>query len=115
MAITGGGTGRLLIAANRLPVTARLHDGAVDLIDAAVVAHRDHAMPGITVAIGDDRTDEDLFRALPKGSITIAVGRALTAAHYVVPSHRFVRRLLRGMVSDAAAAAVPLATGESAA
>jgi trehalose 6-phosphate synthase/phosphatase len=84
-------------------------------ISKAVVAHRDHATPGITVAIGDDRTDEDLFRALPKGSLTIAVGQALNGAQYVVPGHRAVRRLLRGLVSDAAAAAVPPASGESAA
>jgi trehalose-phosphatase len=53
-------------------------------ISKAVVAHEDPTERArrITVAFGDDRTDEDLFRALPDTSITVAgelfTGRCLT-------------------------------------
>jgi trehalose 6-phosphate synthase/phosphatase len=48
----------------------------------------------LTVAFGDDRTDEDLFRALPETSITVAVGRSQSRARYQVKDHRAVRKLL---------------------
>jgi trehalose 6-phosphate synthase/phosphatase len=53
------------------------------------------------VAFGDDETDEDMFRALPPGSLSIAVGRAATAARYVVDDYRAVRRLLQSLLADA--------------
>ena len=34
----------------------------------------------VIVAIGDDRTDEELFRALSPSSLTVAVGRPWTSA-----------------------------------
>jgi trehalose 6-phosphate synthase/phosphatase len=37
-----------------------------------------------TVAFGDDRTDEDLFRALPDTSVTVAVGCWVPGARYQV-------------------------------
>jgi trehalose 6-phosphate synthase/phosphatase len=46
------------------------------------------------LAIGDDRTDEDLFGALPDTSITIAVGTGRTQAKYFVDDYRAVRGLL---------------------
>jgi trehalose 6-phosphate synthase/phosphatase len=52
----------------------------------------------VLVAIGDDRTDEDLFRALPAGAISIAVGRASAAARFHVDHHVSVRRLLSALV-----------------
>jgi trehalose 6-phosphate synthase/phosphatase len=73
-------------------------------VSKAVVA-RNHHRPGehcLTVAIGDDRSDEDLFRALPKGSLTVAVGQALNGAQYVIPSYRTVRRLLSGLLPEPA-------------
>jgi trehalose 6-phosphate synthase/phosphatase len=54
----------------------------------------------ITVAFGDDRTDEDLFGALPESSITIAVGERLIGARYRVADHCAVRRILRTLLSD---------------
>jgi trehalose 6-phosphate synthase/phosphatase len=47
------------------------------------------------LAIGDDRTDEDLFRALPATACSVRVGPAQTVARYYLDSHKAVRRLLR--------------------
>ncbi len=51
------------------------------------------------VAIGDDRTDEDLFAALSGRGLTIRVGRASrrTAAGSRLPSPRAVGRFLSGL------------------
>lgn len=42
------------------------------------------------LAIGDDRTDEDLFRVLPEKSHTIKVGTAISLAKYNLKSQKFV-------------------------
>lgn len=47
------------------------------------------------LAIGDDGTDEDLFRALPPSAYSVRVGLAHTAARYHLGSHKAVRRMLR--------------------
>ncbi len=47
------------------------------------------------LAIGDDWTDEDLFRALPPAAFSVRVGVASTAARYFLGNHTAVRRLLR--------------------
>jgi trehalose 6-phosphate synthase/phosphatase len=47
------------------------------------------------LAIGDDWTDEDLFRALPQTAYSVRVGLANTAARYYLSSHTAVRRVLR--------------------
>jgi trehalose 6-phosphate synthase/phosphatase len=49
------------------------------------------------LAIGDDRTDEDLFEALPASSIKVAVGVHRPGAVYVLPDYRAVRELLRSL------------------
>lgn len=46
------------------------------------------------LAIGDDTTDEDMFKALPPESITIKVGSNMSAAHYCQASFIEVRSLL---------------------
>lgn len=64
----------------------------------ALVAHRvqaEAAPADCLVAIGDDRTDEDLFRALPSSSATVAVGNGPTCAKYRVADYRSVRNILR--------------------
>jgi trehalose 6-phosphate synthase/phosphatase len=48
------------------------------------------------MAIGDDKTDEDMFKALPE-AITIKVGNESTAAAYSQPSYREVNLLLKGI------------------
>lgn len=50
------------------------------------------------VAIGDDRTDEDMFRALPASAISIAVGVKPSCARFRVAGVDDVRALLRQLV-----------------
>jgi trehalose 6-phosphate synthase/phosphatase len=68
-------------------------------ISKAVVAQcEEPAAARIAVAFGDDRTDVDLFNALPPGSVTVAVGDTLRVGRFRVGSFRDVRRLLRTLV-----------------
>lgn len=67
-------------------------------ISKALVAQRilpARAGPAAIIAIGDDRTDEDLFASLPKESLTIAVGLGRSRARYRLPDHHAVREILR--------------------
>ena len=57
--------------------------------------------PAPTIAaMGDDRTDEDLFMALPPDGIAIAVGFRETIARYRVASPRAARELLERIVGE---------------
>jgi trehalose 6-phosphate synthase/phosphatase len=49
------------------------------------------------LGIGDDWTDEDMFRALPESAFSVRVGLATTSARYYLSSHAAVRRTLREM------------------
>ena len=51
--------------------------------------------PEFILGVGDDWTDEDLFRALPPAAFSVRVGMAATAALYCLPNHTAVRRVLR--------------------
>ncbi len=51
------------------------------------------------LAIGDDYTDEDMFKALPKSAYTIKVGLGETAAKYFLASSEDVLGLLNQMTS----------------
>jgi len=51
------------------------------------------------VAMGDDRTDEECFAALPGEGVAIGVGYRPTAARYCVPTPRAARALL-AMIAD---------------
>jgi trehalose 6-phosphate synthase/phosphatase len=51
--------------------------------------------PEFILGIGDDWTDEDLFRALPPTAFSVRVGMANTAALYYLGNHTAVRRVLR--------------------
>ena len=51
--------------------------------------------PDFILGIGDDWTDEDLFRALPPTAFSVRVGVANTAARYYLVNHTAVRRMLR--------------------
>jgi trehalose 6-phosphate synthase/phosphatase len=57
--------------------------------------------PEFIMAIGDDWTDEDLFRSLPPSAFTVRVGLAATAARYYLASHTAVRRMLRSLAEGA--------------
>jgi trehalose 6-phosphate synthase/phosphatase len=72
-------------------------------VSKALVRHRILSKGGVfptVVAIGDDRTDEDLFQALPEVSVTIAVGSGPTHARYRLPDHLAVRRLLEELLEE---------------
>ncbi len=61
------------------------------------------APPGTRfLALGDDRTDEDLFAALPVSGIAVHVGRSRSSAPYRVESVREARSLLRRLLADPA-------------
>ncbi len=56
--------------------------------------------PGtLVVAIGDDRTDEDLFAALPEGGLAIHAGGRETRAGYRVNGPAEVRQLLSALLA----------------
>ena len=50
------------------------------------------------LAVGDDRTDEDLFGSLPRSAWTIRVGPGPTTARFRLRDPREVRHLLRALV-----------------
>ncbi|MGE3470045.1 MAG: bifunctional alpha,alpha-trehalose-phosphate synthase (UDP-forming)/trehalose-phosphatase [Vicinamibacterales bacterium] len=52
------------------------------------------------LAFGDDRTDDDLFRALPASVVTVAVGTPSEHARFSVRSPAAVRTALRSFVTD---------------
>ena len=68
-------------------------------ISKAIVASAGEGAGEAVVAFGDDRTDEDLFRALPPSSVTVAVGQPLASAKYRLADHRSVRQVLRALLA----------------
>jgi trehalose 6-phosphate synthase/phosphatase len=74
-----------------------------------IVADAMAAMPPGTLvaAMGDDRTDEDLFAALPSGGIAIHVGLRPSAIPLQLQSVADVRRLLRSLVETSPPASLP--------
>jgi trehalose 6-phosphate synthase/phosphatase len=62
----------------------------------AGASHRDARA---VLAIGDDRTDEDLFAAVPPASVTVAVGDRPGNAAYRVDDWHAARELLQFLVS----------------
>jgi trehalose 6-phosphate synthase/phosphatase len=50
------------------------------------------------IAIGDDYTDEDIFKSLPEDAITVKVGSNISAASYFLHNYKEVRRLLSSLV-----------------
>ncbi len=66
--------------------------------------------PGANVlALGDDRTDEALFAALPPGAVGIHVGGGQTVARYRVQGVAAVRALLKRIADTSLAAPATLA------
>ena len=51
------------------------------------------------VAVGDDHTDEDMFRALPEGGVSVVVGDRESGASYRVADVTAVRELLAALVA----------------
>lgn len=52
------------------------------------------------MAIGDDHTDEDTFKAMPGDALTIKVGNNISAANYFLDSYREVRDFLSELVNS---------------
>ena len=69
-------------------------------INKGVIAHslQRRLKPDFTLAIGDDRTDEDIFEALPEQAFTIKVGHGQTRAQYSLHDHEAVRSLLKALL-----------------
>jgi trehalose 6-phosphate synthase/phosphatase len=55
--------------------------------------------PEFILGIGDDWTDEDLFRNLPQTAVSVRVGLANTAARFYLGNHTAVRRILRELAN----------------
>lgn len=77
-------------------IEVRLRGVSKAVVSQRVIAEQD--AEATVLAIGDDRTDEDLFAALPESSVTIAVGTGRTQAKYFVDDYRAVRGLLRRLL-----------------
>jgi trehalose 6-phosphate synthase/phosphatase len=58
--------------------------------------------PDFILGMGDDWTDEDLFRALPQNAYTVRIGVAKTAALYYLSNHTAVHRVLRELAESGA-------------
>ncbi|MFC5270207.1 bifunctional alpha,alpha-trehalose-phosphate synthase (UDP-forming)/trehalose-phosphatase [Adhaeribacter terreus] len=52
------------------------------------------------MAIGDDRTDEDTFRAMPDNAFTIKVGNTRSSARYYLDSVKDVRMLIQEILTE---------------
>jgi trehalose 6-phosphate synthase/phosphatase len=64
-----------------------------------VLAGMDVVSPDVAVlALGDDRTDEDLFHALPPSASTVVVGRQPSVARYRLENTAAARRLLQRII-----------------
>jgi trehalose 6-phosphate synthase/phosphatase len=55
--------------------------------------------PDFILALGDDHTDEDIFKAIPEGAFTIKVGSNISAARYYLRNPTEVRSLLKYLIS----------------
>lgn len=55
--------------------------------------------PDFILALGDDHTDEDIFKALPEDAYTIKVGSNISAARYYLRDYREVRELLKTLTA----------------
>ncbi|MEP7257410.1 MAG: trehalose-phosphatase, partial [Flavitalea sp.] len=52
------------------------------------------------MAIGDDYTDEDIFKALPSSAVSIKVGSQVSAARYFIGDYRGVRGFLKDLAAN---------------
>jgi trehalose 6-phosphate synthase/phosphatase len=49
------------------------------------------------MALGDDHTDEDIFKVLPSDAYSIKIGGNISAARFYLKDYREVRKLLRSL------------------
>ncbi|HVG41411.1 MAG TPA: trehalose-phosphatase, partial [Chitinophagaceae bacterium] len=58
-----------------------------------------HFNPEFTICLGDDTTDEDMFKVLRDKAYTIKIGSGNTAAQYTLPSQQDVLPLLKKFIT----------------
>jgi trehalose 6-phosphate synthase/phosphatase len=63
--------------------------------------------PDFILAIGDDQTDEELFRALPPHAISVRVGSPFSHAKFSLSDFREVRHFVHRLTSEQPAARAP--------
>jgi trehalose 6-phosphate synthase/phosphatase len=56
------------------------------------------ASGGTVIAVGDDRSDEEMFAAVPEDAITVHVGRGASIAKFRVPDPDAARAVLRALL-----------------
>jgi trehalose 6-phosphate synthase/phosphatase len=72
-------------------------------VNKSIVAHHVLAAPGeppSIVAVGDGRTNDDLFTALPESAFCIAVGGGRSRAALQLPDYRAVRAFLQTLLAS---------------
>jgi trehalose 6-phosphate synthase/phosphatase len=103
----------------KLELARRLGPAPVEILEGAKVievlargVHKGRLVPSfvarapagaLLVAVGDDRTDEDLFAALPEGALAVHVGPEPSRASIRLDGVPEVRALLRAVVAAAPA------------
>ena len=94
------------ILAGRKVIEMRPHgiDKGSAVRDSLGLFHRELAI----AAAGDDRTDEDLFAALPENSLSLCAGTLATRARYRVSGPEQVRRFLRSFAEARKASAIAI-------
>ncbi len=66
---------------------------------AALTLIHEHA-PDLTIAVGDDQTDEDVFAALPEAAVSFRVGSKFSRATHNLKDHHEVRKLLEELTGN---------------
>jgi trehalose 6-phosphate synthase/phosphatase len=86
------------VLAGKKVIEVRLRSADKAVVGARVAA----ALPpdALIIAVGDERTDDDLFTALPASSIRVSVGRPSRYAPYLLKDPRAVRQALRWLLED---------------
>jgi trehalose 6-phosphate synthase/phosphatase len=74
---------------------AGVHKGA------AVLQVRNRLAPDFVLAMGDDQTDEDMFRSVGPDAVTVRVGSRFSLAQYSLSGVEEVRRFLSGFTTPA--------------
>ncbi len=88
-------------------VEVRQHGVNKGIVLPAILASMIASPQEFIVALGDDRTDEDLFAALPKHCFSIKVGSGTTVAARRLPDPEAVRLFLRELIQPCSSGSEP--------
>jgi trehalose 6-phosphate synthase/phosphatase len=96
----------LAAAFSNAPVEILAGDKVVEVrpqgVNKGVVARRavaDAPKNACVLCLGNDRTDEDMFAALPEPAFTVRIGAGRSVARYRLPSPGAARELLRALLA----------------